>query len=144
EHLQRSRPVTGLQDEVARLREREADQLPQVAIVVCGQNLHVAVSVGNVISIRVLPRSVRVSTIVPAWRSMMDLTIHRPRPNPPGSGSSSAPRRKRAKMASVSEAAGPGPSSSTQVTTLASSVRAPMRTVLPSGANLLAFASRLT
>src|SRR5579863_10389556 len=144
ERAQCGRTVAGFHDEIPCLSECESDQVAKVAIVVGDQHLHALLSEGREMANRVRPCSVRMSVIVPACRSIMDFTIHRPRPRPPGSGSSSAPRCKRAKIASVSPGSGPGPSSSTQATTWPGCDSAPMRTVVSSGANLLAFARRLT
>src|SRR6185312_10980167 len=141
--LQRPRPVRGLDRRVAGLGQRERDQFAQVRVVIRDQHLHAGGSAGSVTLKRVRPAAVRSKATLPPWRSTIDFTSHRPRPSPAGSGSLS-PRRKRANSASPAAAAGPAPSSSTQARTAPSPAAAPMRTTLPSGANLLALASRFT
>ncbi len=74
----------------------------------------------------------------------MEREIHNPSPSPPGSGSCVPPRLKRSKMLSASPSGRPGPASSTHALICLPSLRAPTRTAVPSGANLLALAMRLT
>src|SRR6185437_1784477 len=136
--------VRRLDDEVAGLRQREADQVPQVAVIVRHEDLHAITSTGSTILNRVRPSSVRSTPIVPPCRSTMERTIQSPNPSPPGSGSRSGPRWKGANRPSPAGEAGPGPSSSTHTARRPSSDSQPIRTVLPSGANLLALASRFT
>src|SRR6185437_5797899 len=142
--LQCAGSVSGLDDEISCLRQREADEVAQITIVICHQNLHAVTSTGRLTVNRVRPLPVRSTATAPPWRSTIERTIQSPSPRPPASGSSPAPRRNGAKMSSVAAGPGPGPSSSTHASRLPFSSPAPILTMLPSGAYLLALASRLT
>ena len=143
---QRGRAIAGLDHQVARLRQREGDQVEQVEIVIGDQDLHAGVLHRQ----RQGEARAAVGGALDADAAAVALD-DRPRRSTAPARAPPAPAPARRRAGSVRRCASLSPSGRPRALILdpgAAPVRprprAPTRTALPSGANLLALASRLT
>src|SRR5690606_37765939 len=170
EDVERARAVGRGHDQESGLLQCEAGHRKEIRIIVDQKDLHryrtptfvaaraeptasraaarrradLACTRGRPTLTRVRASLVRRCETCPPCRSTIDCTMYGPRPSPLSSGSSPSDLRNCSNSRLVSGSSGPSPSSSTQNETVSSDASAPIRIVLPAGANLPAFASRFT
>ena len=141
----RRRSVRGLQRQKAGLGERKSDELEQIPVIVGNQDLHSAGTVGSTTLKRVRPSVVRPALTSPSVPVDDGLDDPQAEPEAGGFGLLVACRGRSARRSRRQPvAARPVPSSSTHASTWSPCWRAPTRMLEPSGANLLALASRFT